>query len=81
MIPEPRGTVGHNRPVTEPASADPLRFDCPRCGQPIDARFYGPCDACRGALRAALRGEAREVEQAAFEPALHVTPNAVALKE
>ncbi len=60
---------------------DLLRFTCPRCTGDVEARYYGPCDSCRGALRAALRGEAREVEVASFEPAMHVTPNAVALKE
>ena len=54
---------------------------CPRCGSAAEVRYYGPCDACRDALRAALRGEARAVEAAAFEPAMHVTPNAVALKD
>jgi hypothetical protein len=54
---------------------------CPRCHESVDQRFYGPCTACRDALRAALGGEARDVERAAFEPAMHVTPNAVALKD
>ena len=54
---------------------------CPRCGDPADVRYYGPCDGCRDVLRAQLRNEAREVDVGAFEPALHVTPNAVALKD
>jgi hypothetical protein len=54
---------------------------CPRCGAAADVRYYGPCDGCRDALRAQLGNEAREVEAAAFEPAMHVTPNAVALKD
>lgn len=54
---------------------------CPRCGAGAEVRFYGPCDACRDALRAAVRGEAREVTAEAFVPAMHVTPNAVALKD
>ena len=32
-------------------------------------------------LRRTLGNEAREVEVAAFEPSMHVTPNAVALKD
>lgn len=63
------------------AHDDLLHFGCPRCGGDAEARFYGPCAACRTALRAALRGEARAVEDTTFEPAMHVTPNAVALKE
>ena len=44
-------------------------------------RFYGPCPPCRDELRATLGGEARAVERASFEPAMHVTPNAVAVKD
>mgnify|MGYP001230975329 CR=1 FL=1 len=58
-----------------------MAFTCPRCRSTVEARFYGPCDDCRAQLRAALGGEAREVERTAFEPAMHVTPNAVALKD
>jgi hypothetical protein len=67
-------------PGEVPASDD-LEFTCPRCQEAVAHRFYGPCPSCRTALRAALRGEARAVEPTAFEPAMHVTPNAVALKE
>jgi hypothetical protein len=58
-----------------------LGFDCPRCGQAAEARFYGPCSQCRAALRAALGGEARDVERAEYEPKMNVTPNAVATRE
>ena len=54
---------------------------CPRCGAAAEVRYYGPCDTCRDVLRASLRGEARAIEAGAFEPAMHVTPNAVALKD
>jgi hypothetical protein len=54
---------------------------CPRCGGAADVRFYGPCAGCRDALRATLGREGQAVEAAAFEPAMHVTPNAVALKD
>ena len=60
---------------------DVVAISCPRCGAPAEVRWYGPCDACRDALRAAVRGEAREVAAEAYEPAMHVTPNAVALKD
>jgi cytidine deaminase len=59
---------------------DPLSFDCPRCRQAVAARFYGPCEECRQALRS-LGGEAREVAVAAYEPKRNVTPNQVATKE
>lgn len=58
-----------------------LDFDCPRCGVAAHEMFYGPCTTCRNELRLALGGEAREVEAAAYEPKMNVTPNAVALKD
>lgn len=58
-----------------------MEITCPRCGADVDERYYGPCGECRQALRAAAQGGARDVEVAAYEPAMHVTPNAVALKE
>ncbi|MEX2292550.1 MAG: hypothetical protein WD691_02080 [Acidimicrobiales bacterium] len=58
-----------------------MPFACPRCAEPSEARFYGPCSECRSALRAALGGDGRTIDREAFEPAMHVTPNAVALKD
>lgn len=63
------------------AAAAPLDFTCPRCEASVQAAFYGPCSTCRDQLRAAYQGERRAMERQAFEPAMHVTPNAVALKE
>ncbi len=54
---------------------------CPRCTEPSEGLYYGPCPACRRELRATMRAEARVVEPVAFEPVMHVTPNAVAQKE
>jgi len=59
----------------------PLDFACPRCSMPTSARFYGPCDSCRGELVAALGGEARVIEAEAYVPKMNVTPNAVATKD
>lgn len=58
-----------------------MPFACPRCAQSVDARFYGPCPDCRSQLRLALGREAQVVEREAFEPSMHVTPNAVATKD
>lgn len=60
---------------------DALSYTCPRCQAAVETRFYGPCPSCRAELRASLGGEAREVAATAFEPSMHVTPNAVALKD
>ncbi len=66
---------------SDQATGDSGGFDCPRCHEPADERFYGPCTSCRDELRATLGGVARDVERGAFEPSMHVTPNAVALKD
>lgn len=58
-----------------------LDLMCPRCGRACTERFYGPCDACRSQLRADQQGQQRAVATERFEPAMHVTPNAVALKD
>jgi predicted amidophosphoribosyltransferase len=58
-----------------------MDLTCPRCSASFDGTYYGPCPDCRAALRASMRRDARNVERTAFEPAMHVTPNAVALKE
>ncbi len=58
-----------------------MPLTCPRCQQATDEPYYGPCEACRSELRAAVAATARDVAAAAFEPAMHVTPNAVALKD
>jgi hypothetical protein len=61
--------------------AELLTFDCPRCATSVTEPYYGPCSTCRTTLRALIGGEAREVEDVAYEPKMNVTPNAVALKE
>jgi hypothetical protein len=62
--------------------ADDTDRPCPRCGGVRDdERFYGPCASCRDELRATVVGTASELEATAFEPAMHVTPNAVAVKD
>ncbi len=65
--------------MREGGQVDP--FTCPRCRLTVAEDFYGPCTSCRAELRATLGGEARDVEAAAYEPKMNVTPNAVALKD
>jgi hypothetical protein len=59
----------------------PVATPCLRCGAEAMMRFAGPCPACAAHLRETFQGRAREVEGAAYEPKMHVTPNAVALKD
>ncbi len=60
-------------------------FECPRCGQTVEERFWCPCRACRDQLVAAYRSEADpdrgETEASRFEPSMHVVPNHVATKD
>lgn len=64
-----------------PLDLTPMDFDCLRCGAVAPMRFRGLCPECRAALRDGLRRDAREIEVAAYEPKMNVTPNAVALKD
>ena len=56
-------------------------FDCPRCHQPVEERFYGPCSSCRDELRATMRHVPREIEAEAYVPKMNVVPNQVAMKD
>ncbi|MDP9441376.1 MAG: hypothetical protein M3P34_04185 [Actinomycetota bacterium] len=58
-----------------------IEITCPRCLRVAAVQFYGPCDGCRGELRATVGRPAREVEVAAYEPKANVIPNQVATKE
>ena len=58
-----------------------LEVVCPRCGSAVRERFYGPCESCRAALRAALAGEPREIAVEAYTPKMNVVPNQVATKD
>jgi hypothetical protein len=66
---------------TDAGDLQQLEFTCPRCRLEVSEQFYGPCTSCRTTLRVQVGGEAREVESAAYEPKMNVTPNAVATKE
>jgi predicted RNA-binding Zn-ribbon protein involved in translation (DUF1610 family) len=56
------------------------RFSCPRCGQDVAERFYGPCGQCRHDLNEAhYRPPATGpgTERARFEPKMNVVSNDV----
>jgi hypothetical protein len=59
----------------------PEAMECMRCHREEPMRFYGLCQQCRAELRERFGQDAREVEAAEYEPKMHVTPNAVALKD
>lgn len=63
----------------------PEPFACPRCGQTVEQRFWGPCAACRAQLVSAYQAQEGsgdgEAENIRYEPAMHVVPNHVATKD
>jgi hypothetical protein len=59
----------------------PVDMECMRCRKVEPMRFYGLCAACRDELYAIFTGEGRVIGVAEYEPTMHVTPNAVALKD
>lgn len=59
----------------------PIPMECMRCHRTEPMRFYGVCTTCRAELQAAFSRDEREIEVAAYEPKVNVTPNAVALKD
>jgi len=67
----------HFDPAQYPAEPLP----CLRCGAVTPMAFRGPCPNCTAELREKYQGEARVVAGAEYEPTMHVTPNAVALKD
>jgi hypothetical protein len=67
----------HFDPAQFPAEPMP----CLRCGEVAPMQFRGPCPACAAELRAKYQAEGRVVAGAEYVPAMHVTPNAVALKD
>ncbi len=65
----------------DPALFRPEPTPCLRCGEVVPMAFRGTCPACTAELRAKYQSEGRVVAGAEYEPAMHVTPNAVALKD
>jgi hypothetical protein len=63
------------------ADLTPEPMECMRCHREELMRFYGVCSTCRDELRAKYDRQARTVAVADYEPKMHVTPNAVALKD
>lgn len=62
----------------------PMSDECLRCHTPTTVRFSGLCQTCTEQLRSSLGNNpvaSSDDVPAAFEPEMHVTPNAVALKD
>jgi hypothetical protein len=59
----------------------PIELTCMRCGTTEPMRVPGLCAGCRDELVARFASDGREIEVEKYEPTMHVTPNAVALKD
>jgi hypothetical protein len=58
-----------------------MDVECLRCGATAPMRFRGLCATCREQLREVFRRDGRELAVEEYTPKMHVTPNAVALKD
>jgi predicted amidophosphoribosyltransferase len=59
--------------------AEPMA--CLRCSAVVPMQFRGMCPSCTEELRVKYQSDGRVVAGAEYEPTMHVTPNAVALKD
>lgn len=65
------------------APAGMRSFACPRCGNEVAERFYGPCKDCRVQLTETMgaKPSAEPGEPSRYEPKMNVVPNFVATKD
>lgn len=58
-------------------------FTCPRCGNEVTERFYGPCQDCRVQLTETMgaKPSAEVGAPSRYEPKMNVVPNFVATKD
>lgn len=75
MIGDPEGST------VEAVDLSPIESECLRCHRREAMRVPGLCVGCRDELAERFAPQAREVEVAPYEPTMHITPNAVALKD
>jgi hypothetical protein len=66
--------------TVDDATFPPVPMPCLRCRREAPMRFAGPCPSCAAELHERIRGDARTIADG-YEPKMHVTPNAVALKD
>lgn len=59
----------------------PIESECLRCHQTEEMTVPGLCGACRDELIERYAPQVRDIAVERYEPTMHVTPNAVALKD
>ncbi len=72
--------------MTNPPTVDAaglLGYSCPRCGNEVSERFYGPCEQCREQLTETMGANPSGDVQgpSRYEPKMNVVPNFVATKD
>jgi hypothetical protein len=68
-------------PVMDQVDLSPIDSECLRCRTREAMRVPGLCVSCREELGVRFAPDVKDIEVARYEPAMHVTPNAVALKD
>lgn len=68
-------------PVMDQVDFSPIDSECLRCHAHASMRVPGLCSNCREELAVKFAADVKNIEVARYEPAMHVTPNAVALKD
>ena len=68
-------------PVMDQVDLSPIDSECLRCHTTEPMRVPGLCAGCREELGVKFAPDVKDIEVARYEPAMHVTPNAVALKD
>jgi hypothetical protein len=59
----------------------PIDSECLRCHTTEPMHVPGLCAGCRDELGVKFAADVKNIEVARYEPTMHVTPNAVALKD
>jgi len=67
--------------VMDQADFSPIDSECLRCHAHEAMRVPGLCASCRDELGTKFAADVKNIEVARYEPTMHVTPNAVALKD
>jgi hypothetical protein len=67
--------------VMDQLDLSPIDSECLRCHTTEAMRVPGLCTGCREELAVKFAADVKNIEVARYEPTMHVTPNAVALKD
>ena len=75
------GRWGMIGPVMDQVDLSPIDSECLRCHTTEPMRVPGLCAGCREELGVRFAPVVKDIAATRYEPDMHVTPNAVALKD